>query len=181
MPFPHGLLVSGLLAWYDYDRNPEWLQITQKLIKGLHRVAEQNEQRAWFRNSHSPNLELAGFAESCQQPKLEDVRFQVFMEAAPLKGGGSWSVDRITLEYPGTRRVALDDFNADDIDESKWVTILNADVASIHPFVRSLADCFSVFVPKCSALSCRISAFVSSSSAYSFVFRTTASACLLFQ
>ena len=71
------------------------------------------------------------------------------MEAAPLNGGGSWSVDRVTLEYPagqvsnpteegketqvkGLPHVALDDdFNADGINESSWVTIVNDDAASI--------------------------------------------------
>ena len=132
-PFPQGRLIVGLMAWHDYDRNPKWLPITKKLVEGLHRVAEQNEQRAWFRNSHSPQLELAGFAESYQKTKFGKVRFQVFMEAAALKGGGSWAVDRITLEYPGTKKIALDDdFSAAVLNRSNWVTIVNADVASIR-------------------------------------------------
>ena len=132
-PFPQGRLIAGLLAWHDYDRNPQWLPITAKLIEGLHRVAEQNEQRAWFRNSSSPDLELAGFAESYEKSKREAKRFQVFLEATPLQRGGSWSVDRITLEYAGAKRVALDDdFNTDDINASNWVAIVNDDAASIQ-------------------------------------------------
>ena len=138
-PFPQGRLIVGLMAWHDYDRNPQWLPITEKLVEGLHRVAEQNEQRAWFRNTDSPNIELAGFAESYEKPKPEDRRFQVFMEAAPLKGGGSWSVDRVTLEYPDSKRTALDDdFSGDDINKSNWVTIVNADAASIQQTDSSL-------------------------------------------
>ena len=137
-PFPQGRLISGLVAWHDYDRNPKWLPITKKLVEGLHRVAEQNEQRAWFKNSSSPNLGLAGFAESYEE-KRKAMQFQVFMEAAPLKGGGSWSVDRVTLEYPNARKVALDDdFTGDDINKSNWVTIANDDAASIKQANRSL-------------------------------------------
>jgi len=132
-PFPQGRLIAGLLAWHDYDRNPQWLPITEKLVQGLHRVAGQNDQRAWFRNSSAPDLGLAGFAESYEKSKREAMRFQVFLEAAPLKGGGSWSVDRVTLEYPGVKKMALDDdFNGDDINKSNWVTIVNADTASIQ-------------------------------------------------
>ena len=132
-PFPQGRLIVGLLAWHDYDRNPKWLPITEKLVTGLHRVAGQNKQRAWFQNSSSPGLGLAGFAESYEKSNRSATRFQVFLEAAPRKGGGNWSVDRITLEYPGAKRVALDDdFNTDDIKKSNWVTIVNDDAASIQ-------------------------------------------------
>ncbi|MCH2126504.1 MAG: glycoside hydrolase family 127 protein [Pirellulaceae bacterium] len=131
-PFPQGRLIAGLLAWHDYDRNPQWLPITEKLVRGLHGVAGQNEQRAWFRNSSAPDLELAGFAESYEKTKRESPRFQVFLEAAALKGGGSWSVDRITLEYPSTDKVVLDDeFTTRDIDASNWVAIVHDDDASI--------------------------------------------------
>jgi len=68
-PFPQGRLIAGLLAWHDYDRNPQWLPITEKLVQGLHRVAGQNDQRAWFRNSSAPDLGLAGFAESYENIK----------------------------------------------------------------------------------------------------------------
>jgi len=126
-------LIVGLLAWHDYDRILKWLPITEKLVTGLHRVAGQNKQRAWFQNSSSPDLGLAGFAESYEKSNRSAMRYQLFLEAAPQKGGGSWSVDRITLEYPGVKRVALDDdFNTDDIKKSDWVTIINDDAASIQ-------------------------------------------------
>ena len=131
-PFPQGRLIAGLLAWHDYDRNPQWLPIAEKLVIGLHRVAQQNQQRAWFSNSSAPDLALAGFAESYEKSKRTPQRFQVFLEAAALQGGGSWSVDRVTLEYAGAQRVVLDDdFTASQISASKWVTIVNDDAASI--------------------------------------------------
>jgi len=63
-PFPQGRLIVGLLAWHDFDQNPAWLPITETLVHGLHKVAGQNEQRAWFENSHTPRIEMAAFAES---------------------------------------------------------------------------------------------------------------------
>ena len=131
-PFPHGRLITGLLAWHDYDRNPKWLPITEKLVTGLHLVAGQNKQWAWFQNSSSLDLALAGFAESYEKSNRSAMRYQLFLEAAPRKGGGSWSVDRVTLEYPGAKKVALDDdFSSANIKTSNWVTIVNDDGASI--------------------------------------------------
>ena len=63
-PFPQGRLIVGLLAWHDFDQNPEWLPIIETLVGGLHRVAGQNEQWAWFENSHTPRIEMAAYAES---------------------------------------------------------------------------------------------------------------------
>ena len=68
-PFPQGRLIVGLMAWYDLDRHPEWLPIIETLVGGLHKVADQNEQEAWFGNSHTPRIEMAAFAESYDESR----------------------------------------------------------------------------------------------------------------
>ena len=145
-PFPHGRLIVGLMSWHDFDRNPEWLPIIETLVGGLHKVAGQNEQRAWFENSHTPRIEMAAFAESYDESKDQLVgqsnpviEYQFFMEAAPLAGGGSWSVDHVTLEYPELEEVVLeDDFTANEISEEKWTTRVNAEGASIQQAENAL-------------------------------------------
>ena len=139
-PFPQGRLIVGLLAWHDFDQNPAWLPITETLVHGLHKVAGQNEQRAWFENSHTPRIELAAFAESYDESKQQIVgdsgptmEYQFFMEAAPLEGGGSWSVDHIKLEYAEREKVVLeDDFTGGEVNPEKWTTLINAQSASIQ-------------------------------------------------
>ena len=103
-PFPQGRLIVGLMAWHDFDQNPEWLPIIDSLVGGLHKVAGQNEQRAWFENSHTPRIEMAAFAESYDKSKdplgvadqskpvgpTEPARVEMQVNGNPLRALSQW-------------------------------------------------------------------------------------------
>ena len=137
------------------QRNAEIAKQVAELNQQINSIRKKYELSLFEQKLDEGLLGLAGFVESYEE-KRKTMQFQILMEAAPLNGGGSWSVDRVTLEYPAEQvsnlpeeenerqvkslpHVALDDdFNADGINESSWVTIVNDDAASIKQANGSL-------------------------------------------
>ena len=47
-PVAQGRLMVALLDWYQYDGDSKWLELTGRMADGLARIAERNEDRAWY-------------------------------------------------------------------------------------------------------------------------------------
>jgi DUF1680 family protein len=94
-PCEQGELMSALLTWYRYDGNKQWLELVGRMVRGLSKIALQNDERAWYYTTYT----LGGWHEQSgafnqakilPHPELEPARRYGFDIGRPLQAFARW-------------------------------------------------------------------------------------------
>ena len=83
---PNGRLMEALMCLYQVDRNPRWLELRGRIAGGLAKIAQHNQDRAWFKRAYTRSA--TGRVEITREQEPE--RAPQYDVGVPLRGLVSW-------------------------------------------------------------------------------------------
>ncbi len=101
-PFPHARMMVALMDWHAKDGDSKWLELTERMAASLARMAQKNQDRAWYYQTYDRSNSPVGWGVSPEKSTTVEpdrLNFQVIGNA--LRAFSRWyavSGDQLSLE-----------------------------------------------------------------------------------